>query len=1029
MATDTTDNGKIDKDKERILLIDSNALVHRAYHAYPPTLRTSEGQLTNAVFGFSFLLLNIINKFKPKYIVCVFDSKKPTFRHEQFPDYKATRKPMDEELVEQLPIIKEVVDAFSIPRFIRDGYEADDLIGTFVHDEDLKALEKIVVTGDQDILQLVDDDEDISVYLSGRTFSQAKTYHEEQVRKKYHFEPLQIIDYKALMGDASDNIPGVKGIGKKSAQALLQKFDSVEQVYKSIEKAEAGDDQEIKTWEVKPFKRMYKKLLKGREMAFQSKDLATIYTDIPIEFDLKDATVSDYSRSEVKELFKKLEFKSLFDRVPDSSRVETDRVRTDQMASDKIETAQKANSSEKPQNSDQANLFTDFDAKNKDDNNGKDAKEGDTEMMKQKDVQNFTWYQKQDYEVITSPNEANKRIEGLTQQPQIAFDTEADSLDHMNANLLGLSFSMKAGSAFYLSKGVLGDEKVKKALKDFFENAKTLIAHNLKYDLHILKNYGISLEETSNHFDTLIASYLLSGGEGLQGNGLKDLAFNKFGMELTPYSELLSEEAKSTVAVKKEKGVFDPKDKEEEQILGKYCCGDSDATFRLFELFSKELAKDSSLKDLFKEIEMPLVIMLLEMERAGVYLDISELEDLKKQAQDSLSAIEDKIYEISGHDFNIASPKQVGEVLFDELKIQEDAKIQVSKTKTGAYSTDERTLKNFSANHEIVELILKHRNLSKLISTYIEGLASQVAQSDKTSVQGTQEENKGKVFTNYNQAVASTGRLSSSDPNLQNIPVSDEFGRKIRKAFKPGKGRVFLAFDYAQQELRLLAHLSEEEKLIEAFKNNVDIHKLTASQILNIPLDEVKKDDRRVGKTVNFGVVYGISPFGLADRLKIDRAQAKNFIDKFFTKYSKVSKYFEGLVDQAKDRGEIYTILGRRRDARGLASSNFRVRRAVEREIINFPLQGGAADIMKLAMIKVREAIRSNQVPCSEDLITHLQVHDELIFSLSEENYDKQGREVVKKIKDIMFDVYSLSVPLTVDAEVGKDWYSLKKVD
>ncbi len=1016
---------KIDKDKERILLIDSNALVHRAYHAYPPTLRTSDGQLTNAVYGFSFLLLNIIDKFRPKYIVCVFDSKKPTFRHEKFPDYKATRKPMDEELVQQVPIIKEVVDAFSIPRFIRDGYEADDLIGTFVHDEDLDGLEKIVVTGDQDILQLVDDKEDISVYLSGRTFSKAKIYHEEQVRKKYTFEPLQIIDYKALMGDASDNIPGVKGIGKKSAQALLQKFDSVEQVYSSLEEAEAGNDQEKSTWEKKPFKRMYKKLLKNKEMAFKSKDLATIYTDIPIDFDLKDATVSDYSRSEVKELFKKLEFKSLFNKVPDSSRVETSEVETSEV---KTVASKNGSNSEVSAGDDngQANLFADI-------KNGENSKKQPSlkqSSSKQPSLRNWAWYEKQDYEVVTSISEALDKISKLGRS-KVAFDTEADSLDHINANLLGLSFSDKSGSAFYLIKGVLEDEKVKSALKGFFQEAKMLIAHNLKYDLHILRNYGIEVEDTSGHFDTLIASYLLSGGEGLQGNGLKDLAFNKFGMELTEYSELLSNETKSTIAVKKEKGIFDPKDSEEEQILGKYCCGDSDATFRLYELFEEELAKDSRLEKLFREIEMPLVIMLLEMERAGVYLDGNELVELKKQAQSSLVEIEDKIYSIAGHDFNIASPKQVGEVLFDELKLQEEDDIQINKTKTGAYSTDERTLKNFSANHEVVDLILRHRNLSKLISTYIEGLADQVDEIHKDKGKDKAEgmgEGMGKVFTNYNQAVASTGRLSSSDPNLQNIPVSDEFGRKIRKAFKPGEDRAFLAFDYAQQELRLLAHLSEEEKLIEAFKNDVDIHKLTASQILNLPLDEVKKDDRRVGKTVNFGVVYGISPFGLADRLKIDRSQAKSFIDKFFSKYSKVSKYFEALVDRAKKEGEVYTILGRKRDAHGLQSSNFRVRRAVEREIINFPLQGGAADIMKLAMIKVRDAINSGKIPCSDDIITHLQVHDELIFSLSKDNYEKKGREVIEKIKDIMFNVYSLSVPLTVDAEVGEDWYSLKKV-
>lgn len=983
-------NSRANSKPELVVLIDANALIHRAFHAFPTSLTTRDGELTNAVFGFSSLLLETLKKFGPRYVVACFDMKGPTLRHQQYKEYKAHRKPMDPELAQQFPRVREVVKAMNIPIFELAGYEADDLIGTLATAKIPTDLEKVIVTGDQDILQLVSDEKKISVYMAGSSFSQSKLYHENEVQERYGFAPLQIIDYKSLLGDPSDNIPGVPGIGKKGATDLIQQFTTVHNVYSSIEKNET-------IWQEKPWTRVFNKLVAGKDSAMQSYELATINTAADVEFTLSDAELGDYSREEVINLFQKLEFRTLVARLPKSLRQSDLKAAgegvQEQTAS---RSAKSAKSTVIKGGSDQGDLFAAGEA-----TSTAPEERGDGEIKVD--------YSKVKYELINDAAEAVKRLQGLLNLGAIGFDTEADDLDYMKAKITGLAFATDEGAAFFLPELLLQNSEVKAALQTVIdaaaEGSLVLVAHNLKYDLHILANIGIEIANTSSCFDTLLAAYILQGGEGFNSRGLKDLAFSHFGMIMENFEDLVGtgrDKLKITeVAVEK---------------VANYCCADTDACLRLYGVFAAQIAANENLKKIFREIEMPMVKVLIDVEREGMFIDQIVLDNLGVEARDLLAKQEKAIYDEVGHEFNIGSPKQVAEVLFGELKLQEVTGLPVSKTKSGAYSTDERTLMNFAKASDLVHRILNYREISKLLSTYIDALGKII-------------DAEGKVHTSYNQAVAATGRLSSNNPNLQNIPVSSKLGSRIREAFSAGVGRKLLAFDYAQQELRLLAHLSGEEKLIEAFQTGVDIHTLTASEILNIPLDQVDKDARRVGKTVNFGVVYGISPFGLSDRLKIEQKQAKEFITAFFAKYPKIEAYFKQLKSTAMTDGEIYTLMGRRRDASGLKSSNFHVRAAVEREIINFPLQGSAADVMKLAMIKLHALMTTKKTGLWPDLKLHLQIHDELVFSIPVEADKSDLKALVKEIKDLMRDVVDLKVPLLVDAEMGNNWYDLKALD
>lgn len=950
------------------MLVDSNALIHRAYHAYPATLTTKDGQQINAVFGFTKLLLEVIKRFNPKYLVCVFDSPKPTFRHEKFKEYKAHRKPLDPELISQFPMAREVVASFNIPLFIQDGFEADDLIGALAKTHIPAAAEKVIITGDQDILQLVDDKRNIAVYMAGNAFVASKLYQEADVAAKYGFTPAQVIDYKALLGDPPDNIPGVPGIGKKGAVELIREFGTVDAVYQSLKKDDAK-------WQEQPWKRMAKKLVAGEESAFISKDLATINLEAPVEFTLRQAELADYDPAVVKALFERFEFRSLYRELPFSKN------------SNSAEVANEALGVQ------QLGIFA-----------GPETVDPTPASSRQVN-----------YQILTTETAALAAIKKIGQAKDFAFDTETDSLNVFTARILGVGIATSLTEAYFFSEVVLQKPTVRQGLYKLFGQffaEKFVIAHHLKFDLHVMNNYFLQdsgvdpIVTTSNTFDTLIAIYLLNAGDATKPKGLKELALRHLSMKLDTLAELLGVKRNSQINA----GNLNI------ETLGNYCCDDAAASYGLYELFNKQLAADTKLVKLFKQIEMPLVGVLVAMEREGVYLDKQQLELLASEIRAQLQVLESQIYQAAGESFNIASPRQVGEVLFNKLQIQRDFGFTVAKTKNGSYSTDERTLRNFSAKNELVAAILTYRELSKLLSTYVLALPEQVNLQT------------GKVHTSYNQTIASTGRLASLNPNLQNIPIASEQGRKVRKAFTAGPDKQFLAFDYAQQELRLLAHLSSEEKLLAAFNENIDIHSLTAAEILRVPLEQVTSAQRRIGKTVNFGVIYGISGFGLADRLKIDRREADEFIAKFFTQYPKVRDYFDNLKREAKQQGAIYTLLGRKRETRGLGTANYRLRSALERELINFPLQGGAADIMKLAMLEAFSYTNQAKVAGKYGLKLLLQVHDEIIFSLPLAIAAADLQQIVTDVCQLMSGVVNLQVPLLVDAELGPNWQDMEKI-
>ncbi|MFW5702980.1 MAG: DNA polymerase I [Candidatus Dojkabacteria bacterium] len=948
---------------DSIVLIDSNALLHRAYHAYPSSLATREGQQTNAVYGFTKALLEVISKFEPKYLVCVFDSGKPSFRKEVYEAYKANRKEMDDELREQFPLAREVVKAFNIPVFVEDGLEADDLIGTLVKNKIPQNLQKVIVTGDHDLLQLVDDNEHTVVYMSGSSFSSSKVYDAAAVEERYKFTPAKIIDFKGLTGDPSDNIPGVAGVGKKGATDILQQFANLDEVYGSLEREE-------NIWSEGSFKRSAKKLKEQKEQAYLSRELATIKTDCEVSFELQDAEVEDYSQIEVRDVFNRLQFNSLLNKLPKTRRIISG-------ASSKDENGQ-------------AGLF----------DTGTSAEEP---VINNKDSV-LKYYEGNPYSVIKERKEAVSIISNILESKPdlVTFDTETDGLDQVDAKVLGLGLGVHGKYTYYTSSAMESEEFAKKLLELIRQESTTWLAHNIKFDWHMLANYfrqfsEIDYELPINYADTKLIIYLLDRGIP---TGLKQAAISQLNFSMLDLNLLTGKSGKKVDASELD-----------DEVLGLYCCADCEATFLLYEKLMPELEKDEKLLNLYKQIELPLIPILTAMEREGVELDEEKLAEIRKEAVARVEKIEKRVFDLAGEEFNIGSPKQVGEILFGKLEIDQEAGIRVPKTKSGTFSTNERTLRNFSSNYEIAGLILEFRELKKLISTYIDALPKEVSNSS------------GMIHTNYKQTVASTGRLASSDPNLQNIPIASDIGRRVRAAISAGKDRQFLAFDYAQQELRLLAHLSGEQKLIDAFSSGEDIHSLTASEILGVELEDVSKDQRRIGKTVNFGVVYGISGFGLADRLKIERKQADEFIAKFFENYPNVRLYFDNLLDEAKQSGELRTILGRKRDASALKSENAQARNAAERELMNFPLQGGAADIMKLAMLEAPSLIAEYH---EFEPKLHLQVHDELIFSVP--RYLKEGevKKFATAVQEKMSGVFNLSVPLDVDAEVGQNWYKLE---
>jgi DNA polymerase-1 len=887
----------------KLLLIDGNALMHRAYHGMPP-LSTATGEQVNAVFGFMSLFLRAFHDLQPDCVVFAFDRSGPTFRHHLSADYKATRQKMDEDLAKQIPRLKEVVAAFGLPVFELDEYEADDIIGTIAHRAyKLGDVQTFILTADMDATQLVNDR--TSIYTAKQKLSEVVTYDVQGVMDKYSgLTPSQIVDYKALRGDTSDNIPGVPGIGEKTATQLLIEYKDLDSIYRNLDK----------------LKDRTKELLeKGKESSYLSKKLATIEINAPLEFSIEDCHTDHIDSAKVAELFHELEFRSLVDKIPNGS--------SQTVALE-------------------AQLPT-------------------------------------DYRLVVDIKQLEQLAKDIGQAQQVAFDTESTSLSPWEGQMIGASFSFQEATGFYvpladwsrpLLASILADPSVAK------------IGHNAKFDIETCLHADLPVANVN--FDTMLAAFLLK--EGVGRFGLKELAFSEFGINATPISQLIGSGAKQKTM-----------DQVEVETVAQYASADADHTWRLYQLYQSQFNGRKNLKDIFEQIEMPLSFVLAAMEEKGILVNKNLMTEMSRELGKQLMTLEAGIYDQVGHHFNINSPKQLAEVLFDNLGLPHS-----KKTKTGR-STDESVLQELNGAHPIVGMILQYRELYKLKSTYVDALPS-LTNAD------------GRMRTSYSQAVASTGRLSSSNPNLQNIPIRSEVGRRLRQAFIANPGQQLLSVDYSQIELRILAHVSQDPALLEAFKSGQDVHAATAAKVFNCPVDQVTPEQRRAAKTINFGIMYGQSAHGLAIQLGITRAEAAQFINDYFGVYQGVKNYLDNCIKQAHANGYVETLSGRKRRIPDLASSNFQLRSGAERMAINMPIQGTAADIIKIAMINIHQHLKKESAKSA----MLLQVHDELVFTVDPQEMDK----LLPVICAMMEEAMDLSVKLEVEAKVGPNWGEMTKV-
>jgi len=897
--------------KPLLVLFDGSALVHRAFHALPPLTVSKTGEVVSAVYGFALMLLKVVNELGPTHCAIAFDRAAPTFRHQMFDQYKAQRPKTPDELVDQLGRVRQLIEAFHIPIFELDGYEADDVLGALSHQASQKDIDTIIVTGDADAMQLVSPR--VKVLYPRRSFSDTMLFDETAVSQKYGVEPEQIADFKGLVGDPSDNIPGVSGIGEKTAAKLLQQFGSVDQIYAHID-------------EVTPPK-LQDTLRQNEAIARQSKELATIVTQVPVTLDLDECQVSQHERRQVTELFRELEFFSLLPKLPEVEEVAP----------------------------------------------GTTAQVGAEPQ----------WT----YRIINTTPDLDELLSRLSAAKSFAFDLETTSLNSMLAEVVGISLSLAPGEAYYIPVGHVGWGHVEQLplgqvidrLRPLLEDATLAkLAHNGKYDMTVLAEHGITVSNLT--FDTMLAAHLL----GEKTINLKALAFSRLGIEMTPITDLIGSGARqlsmSQVEVKQ---------------AADYACADADMTLRLAELLAPELRQEG-LWQLFSEVEMPLVPVLVGMERNGVALDTELLREMSHHLGEQLLKLEAEIYNCIGHQFNVNSPQQLSSVLFQELRLPPGRKGK------GGYSTGASVLEELRGIHPIIEFILDYRQLAKIKSTYIDALPGLI--NHKT----------GRVHTSFNQTRTATGRLSSSEPNLQNIPVRGELGKQVRKAFIAPQGCYLLAGDYSQIDLRALAHLSQDESLLSAFHQDEDIHAATAAQLFGVDAPQVTPDMRRVAKTVNFGVIYGMSDYGLEQATELSREEAAQFIAAYFDKHPGVRQYIESTKKQAREIGYVQTLLGRRRSIPEVESSNRQIREAAERMAINMPVQGTSADIIKVAMINLDREMSKHQLK-SKML---LQVHDELVFEVPEEELELM-RQLVP---EMMSTAIELSVPLKVDIKTGANW-------
>lgn len=900
-----------------LYLIDGSAMFYRAFFAFIRNpLINSRGEDTSATFGFVNSLLKIINNEKPDYIAVVFDTKAPTFRHEMYDEYKSTRAKMPEELVAQLPRIYQAVEALNIPSLELEGYEADDIIGTIAVDASKKGIDVWCVTGDKDFFQLVN--EKVKIYNPKSANGDPILYDREGVKEKFGVYPELVIDKLALMGDSSDNVPGVPGIGPKTADTLLAQFGSLEDILEKYEEIKA--------------KGTRKKIAENIDSAKISKELVTIKTDVQIDYKLEDLKKRDYNYELSKKLFMELEFGRILKQVTGEA----------------------------------------------------DTTEIDEKKKLKPDI---------DYKTVTSVEELKKLVKTLSTKKEIAVDTETTSVNSLDARLVGISVSAKAYSGYYIPVGHTTDaeknlplDDVLKILQPLLENKKVQkFGQNIKYDLQVFHHYGIDIEPIG--FDTMLGGYVLN--PSARENSLSFLALKYFDYQMQPITDLIGKGKgqKTFDIVPVKKATF-------------YAVEDSDYTFQLRGVLAPKI-EELDMDNLYYNIELPLVKILADMEETGIKVDTKFLGSLSKKMDKTLEKLIKDIYDIAGGEFNINSTQQLSHILFEKLNLPTKGK---TAKKTG-YSTDVKVLEELAKLHEFPKLILEYRQLTKLKNTYIDAIPKLVRKDT------------GRVHTSFNQTIAATGRLSSTDPNLQNIPVRTEEGRQIRKAFIPrDNDHILLVADYSQIELRILAHYANDKTLIKAFKNNEDIHQRTAAEVYGVTLDNVTPDMRRAAKTANFSIIYGVSAFGLSQQSELALDEAKQFIDTYFQRYPGIKDYMDTMKDFARQKGYVVTHFNRRRYLPEINSKNYNIRQFAERIAINTPIQGTAADLIKLAMIRIYNKMNKMQSKMV------LQVHDELVFDVYKDELD----EIKSIVKEGMEKAVKFEVPILVDIGVGENWLDAK---
>ena len=950
---------------DKLFLLDAYALIYRAYYALIKNPRiNSKGFNTSAVLGFVNTLEDVLKRENPTHIGIAFDPSGPTFRHEAYEQYKAQREETPEVIRLSVPIIKDIIRAYRIPILEVQGFEADDVIGTLATCAGKQGITTYMMTPDKDYGQLVG--ENVFMYRPKYGDKEFDILGVEEVKAKFNItSPLQVIDMLGLMGDSSDNIPGCPGVGEKTAQKLIAQYGSIENLLEHSHELKGALKTKVET---------------NKEMILFSKFLATIKTDVPIELDLEGLKRETPDEDALRKIFEEMEFRSLIDRlfkrdknagVHEASASSKPNQPTD-LFGGQLSLFDEQVSSQQPLNAGlQGNLFAEF------------TDEG-TENPKYSSLASLKSVA-HDYQLIDTEEKRKKLYQILITSEILCLDTETTSTDPITAELVGMSFSIRKNEAFYVPVPTNKDEatQIVKEFKDILENEAILkVGQNIKYDMLVLSHYGVEVK--GKMFDTMIAHYVLQPELRHNMDYLAEIYLN---YQTIHIEELIGAKGKNQGNMRNL-----PPD-----AIYEYACEDADITLQLKEVLEKEL-EEQGVSTLFYNIEMPLVPVLVYMEENGVCVDTQALKETSLHFTARMKQLEEEVHQLAGVEFNIASPKQVGEVLFDRLKIVSKAK----KTKTGQYVTSEEVLESLRGKHKIVGKILEHRGLKKLLSTYIDALPLLIHPET------------GKIHTSFNQTVTATGRLSSSNPNLQNIPIRNEDGKEIRKAFIPEEGCEFFSADYSQIELRIMAHLSSDKNMVEAFQEGDDIHAATAAKIYKIDIKEVTREQRSKAKTANFGIIYGISVFGLAERMNVPRSEAKELIDGYFETYPQIKEYMDKSIAVARENGYIETIFGRKRYLPDIHSHNAVVRGYAERNAINAPIQGSAADIIKVAMVRIYERFKEENI--RSKMI--LQVHDELNFSVYPEEREKVQQIVIEEMEK----AYPMQVPLRADCDWGKNW-------